>query len=392
MSKSSRRYKALQGSNGNAASGCARTRVARARVLLFCLCCVLSLALILGWYLSGETAGVDLRTRAADLLKDKVSHKPRKCSTAQVRRLASQVDRTRLWESQLRPMLVERVPGTAGSQAVRRHITSQLRSLSAGWTVEEDSFESATPKGTVVFSNVLAVLDPTAPRRLLLACHHDSKIIPRDPKEPQRAFVGASDSAVPCAMLLELASALDTQLRALKQQRSVITLQLIFFDGEEAFEEWTDKDSLYGSRHLAELMSHTPHPPGSTHTTQLHAVDLFVLLDLLGGPEPLIVSHFDNTARWFDLLVAAEARLHRQGLLSSHPSEQSYFRKDFYLGPVQDDHIPFLHRGVPVLHIIPTPFPSFWHTLKDTEESMHRPTVENLTKILAIFLTEYLHL
>lgn len=70
----------------------------------------------------------------------------------------------------------------------------------------------------MTFNNVLAVLDPSAPRRLLLACHHDSKILPRDPKDPQRGFVGASDSAVPCAMLLELASALDTQLRALKQQ------------------------------------------------------------------------------------------------------------------------------------------------------------------------------
>lgn len=48
--------------------------------------------------------------------------------------------------------------------------------------------------------------------------------------------------------------------------------------------------------------------------------------------------------------------------------------------------------GVPVLHLISTPFPPFWHTLQDTEENMHQPTIENLTKILAIFLAEYLHL
>jgi glutaminyl-peptide cyclotransferase len=52
----------------------------------------------------------------------------------------------------------------------------------------------------------------------------------------------------------------------------------------------------------------------------------------------------------------------------------------------------FFHTnsGVPVLHVIATPFPPFWHTLDDTEENMHRPTVENLTKILAVFLAEYL--
>ena len=48
------------------------------------------------------------------------------------------------------------------------------------------------------------------------------------------------------------------------------------------------------------------------------------------------------------------------------------------------------HPGVPVLHVIATPFPQFWHTLDDTEENMHRPTVVNLTKIIAVFLAEYL--
>ncbi|XP_007235613.3 glutaminyl-peptide cyclotransferase-like a [Astyanax mexicanus] len=388
MSRAGRRYRPVPGPGG---SGCS-VRAGSRRALLGCLGCALAVALMLGLYLSAEPSGTSPKHSPPDPLQDKFSHKPRKCSLAQVRKLAAQVDGPRLWETHLRPMLIERVPGTSGSQTVRQHILSQLRALSAGWTVEEDSFQSSTPKGPVSFSNVLAVLDPSAPRRLLLACHHDSKIFPRDPKQPQRGFIGASDSAVPCAMMLELASALDTELKALKQQKSVVTLQLVFFDGEEAFEEWTDTDSLYGSRHLAELMAHTPHPPGSTHTTLLQAMDLFVLLDLLGGPEPLIVSHFDNTVRWFDRLIAAETRLHRQGLLSSHPSEQSYFRKDFYLGPVQDDHIPFLQRGVSILHLIPTPFPSFWHTMQDTEENMHRPTVENLTKILAIFLAEYLHL
>ena len=29
-----------------------------------------------------------------------------------------------------------------------------------------------------------------------------------------------------------------------------MTLQLIFFDGEEAFVEWTDTDSIYGARYF----------------------------------------------------------------------------------------------------------------------------------------------
>lgn len=30
------------------------------------------------------------------------------------------------------------------------------------------------------------------------------------------------------------------------------TLQIVFFDGEEAFKYWTDQDSTYGARHLAQ--------------------------------------------------------------------------------------------------------------------------------------------
>lgn len=124
-----------------------------------------------------------------------------------------------------------------------QHIVSQLRSLSAGWAVEEDSFQSSTPKGPVTFTNVLAVLNPSAPRRLLLACHHDSKILPRDPKAPQRGFIGASDSAVPCAMLLELVSALDTQLTALKQQ---VNTQNTRISSEHSGSSWKNQKGKCG--------------------------------------------------------------------------------------------------------------------------------------------------
>lgn len=51
-----------------------------------------------------------------------------------------------------------------------------------------------------------------------------------------------------------------------------LSLQLIFFDGEEAFLHWSPQDSLYGSRHLASKMASTPHPPGARNTNQLHGM------------------------------------------------------------------------------------------------------------------------
>lgn len=48
--------------------------------------------------------------------------------------------------------------------------------------------------------------------------------------------------------------------------------------------------------------------------------------------------------------------------------------------------------GVPVLHLIAMPFPAVWHTPADTEANLHPPTVHNLSRILAVFLAEYLGL
>lgn len=75
-------------------------------------------------------------------------------------------------------------------------------------------------------------------------------------------FLGATDSAAPCAILLDLAETLNPLLDERKDRLDSgtdddddevldTTLQLIFFDGEEAFVAWTDTDSIYGARHLS---------------------------------------------------------------------------------------------------------------------------------------------
>ena len=45
-----------------------------------------------------------------------------------------------------------------------------------------------------------------------------------------------------------------------------VTVQMLFLDGEEAYLDWTSTDSLYGSRHLAQLWATQmdPNTPGTT--------------------------------------------------------------------------------------------------------------------------------
>ncbi|XP_047601379.1 glutaminyl-peptide cyclotransferase isoform X1 [Lutra lutra] len=329
---------------------------------------------------------------SVDWIQEKYDHQPAILNSSSLRQVAEGTNISEMWENDLRPLLIERYPGSPGSYAARQHIMQRIQRLQANWVLEVDTFLSQTPYGYRSFSNIISTLNPSAKRHLVLACHYDSKYFhPWD----NRVFVGATDSAVPCAMMLELARALDKQLLSLENipdSKPDLSLQLIFFDGEEALLHWSLRDSLYGSRHLAPKMVSTPHPPGAKDTNQLQGMDLLVLLDLIGAPNPTFPNFFPKTARWFDRLEAIEHELHKLGLLKDHSSERWYFQNYGYGGVIQDDHIPFLRRGVPVLHLIPYPFPEVWHTMDDNEENLDKTTIDNLNKILQVFVLEYLHL
>lgn len=45
---------------------------------------------------------------------------------------------------------------------------------------------------------------------------------------------------------------------------------------------------------------------------------------------------------------------------------------------------------IPILHLIPVPFPKHWHKPEDTEENINLRTVGNINMILRVFTLEYL--
>lgn len=144
----------------------------------------------------------------------------------------------------LNNILVERIVGTQSHENVKNYIKEAMTKLN--WDVELDEFQDTTPNmGTLTFTNIIATLNPNAERFLILACHYDSKYFPNGD-----VFLGATDSAVPCAMMINLAHSLRQYLES-NRQNNEVSIKLVFFDGEEAFQAWGPKDSIYGARHLA---------------------------------------------------------------------------------------------------------------------------------------------
>lgn len=59
---------------------------------------------------------------------------------------------------------------------------------------------------------------------------------------------------------------------------------------------------------------------------------------------------------------------------------------------IQDDHVPFMARGVEILHIIPTPFPTVWHRMEDDGEHLDMDTTDDWALIVTAFVSEWMDL
>ena len=142
----------------------------------------------------------------------------------------------------------------------------------------------------------------------------------------------------------------------------------------------------YGARHLAERWE---------KEGKLENIELFVLLDLMGGPNAAFYSLFDDTEHHVERLRAIEAQLRRaRGMAKkgSSSTSASLFKQKgamHHFRGIEDDHIPFLRRGVPIVHLISLPFPSVWHTDADTVANVDRDVFTDLNKIMRVFVAEY---
>lgn len=308
--------------------------------------------------------------------------------------------------SLLAPILKVRVPGTPAIEEVRQYFVSFFSSQLPNWKISLQNSTQKTILGNdpITFVNVIATRDPPWAHdgdveRLALVAHYDSKLTPT-------GFIGATDSAAPCAMLLHAAKSLDAALTAKWEamERTGFTgleddkgLQILLLDGEEAFKTWTATDSLYGARALAQEWEESFNPAMSTYKSKLHSIRLFVLLDLLGAQNPHVPSYFRTTHWAYKNLASLEQRMRKLDVLKSyttHPflPESDKDKGQWFGGAIEDDHVPFMARGVEVLHIIPSPFPPVWHKMEDDGEHLDGPTVDDWALLTTAFAAEWMDL
>ncbi|KAL0491828.1 hypothetical protein AKO1_010230, partial [Acrasis kona] len=276
-----------------------------------------------------------------------------------------------------------RMPGSRGGIATQ-NMFSRILSRYKRWNVEYDNFEENTPGlGVLNFTNIVATYNresrgsAQANKALVISAHFDSQFQTFD-----NSFQGATDSAVPCAMILQFLDLFEDMMNFYNKEPNY-DLRLIFFDGEEATRIWSGTDNTYGSRHLASLWE---------SQNKLSNIDLFILLDLIGTADvrfPNFSIHFRSGSKAFERyeeLATIETNLRQENAIG----RQARYFNGLPGGYVEDDHIPFMNRGVPVLHLISDPFPMVWHSPRDNYDSLDWRSIQDIQKILFEFLQGHL--
>jgi len=253
--------------------------------------------------------------------------------------------------------LVDLGPHPAGSDAIekaRDYMEAQLRH--SGWQVTRQAFTDDTPRGKIHFVNLIARFggeaNPTS--SLLLCSHYDTKLF------DTIRFVGANDGGSSTGLLLELARVLGQHPTLARK------VELAFFDGEEAYENFSATDGLYGSRYFARQL-------------QGEGAKRFrggILFDMVGDRSLGVTLPPDSpSALAHDVFAAAEALKLRKYF--------SYLDRDLI-----DDHAPLNAIGIPTIDIIDFDY-SWWHTADDTMDKISAQSLQIVGSVALYYLTEF---
>jgi glutaminyl-peptide cyclotransferase len=254
-------------------------------------------------------------------------------------------------------------PRPSGSQALakaRGHLTSTLQSH--GWQVQPQVFTAQTPHGAIEMTNLVARFGstPSAPastQKAVIGSHYDTKSF------STISFVGANDGASSAGALLELSRvlALDPGLAA--------QIELVFFDGEEALQQFTETDGLYGSRHYATQLR------DSGRAAQFQFA---VVWDMIGDKNLTVTLPLDSPKELTQRLLASAEAVQSRG----------HFR--IFDRPMLDDHVPLgLIAHIPAIDIIDFEYDA-WHTADDTLAQISPQSLQTIGSVTLHFLKNLL--
>jgi glutaminyl-peptide cyclotransferase len=237
--------------------------------------------------------------------------------------------------------------GSPGHIKAEEFIKSHFAPEIAKGNFETDSFSASTPAGLLPMRNYIVRYPGKKDGVIVLVSHYETNYPLRDIN-----FVGANDGASTTALLIEIGN----YLRAHPPEG--YSIWLVFDDGEEAIQSWSERDSLYGTRHLAAKWS---------ANGTISKIKALLVADMIADKD-LNIDFDENSTPWLrDLLKVA----------AKNTGHSSYIYKNSIPG-LQDDHIPFAQRGVPVLDLIDL---DYGPRTGDLPDGYHHTALDTIDKL-----------
>ncbi len=221
--------------------------------------------------------------------------------------------------------------------------------------LEEDTFTADTPIGPVPMCNFIVRFPGKKPGVIVLGTHYETNYPLRNIN-----FVGANDGGSTTGLLMAIADRLRAESAPPARSSTATPSGWSSSTAKRPSNSWSRSDSTYGSRHLAAKW-------GRDGT--LNQIKAFMLADMIGDKD-LDIQRETNSTAWLVRLVAQAAK--------KFGDERYFFQQEM---AVEDDHLPFVERGVPSIDIIDLdygPNNSYHHTAQDTMDkiSAHSLTID----------------
>ena len=263
-----------------------------------------------------------------------------------------------------------RVPGTEPHAAMLAWLEATLRARADAVRLEPFTHPDAHDTTRVwEGTNVVASfnLRPEGGQRVMLAAHWDTRPwADQDPDPAKRRLPvpGANDGASGVAVLLEVARLLD-------EHSPELGVDLVFFDLEDLGDDRPPGADSSAANPFA--LGSEAFAAANPQYRPLYGV----LLDMVCDRDLRIPQEAYSRINAPEVVRAVWAAAERVGA-------------DAFLdeagGPVVDDHVAFLRRGIPVVDLIHAPFPATWHTTADTPDACSAESLDQVGETLVALL------
>ena len=254
-----------------------------------------------------------------------------------------------------------RNPNSPGHKACMKFLINEVKKFTQEVIVQEFNHFDPKTKKTLHLSNIIGVFPSIKQQtaRKILCAHWDTRPMADKDKEPEhrsRPILGANDGASGIAVLLEIC-------RIMSKNPPPVTIDVVFFDGEDYGEEGDLSQYFIGSRYFSKNL------PFKNYKCA-------VLLDMIGDKDLQIQREAYSHYYFPDLVTDIWNRAAKLGIRQFNNNVN---------GEILDDHRMLIEAGIPAIDIIDFNY-KYWHTIEDTPDKCSPQSLKAVGDVIVDYI------